>query len=71
MRSHFALIDKECRGDFDSQRPGAGLIGLDALPDYVALYVFSKPIQIDSDRSRVGSAAPSGLFRNNMSCISQ
>jgi hypothetical protein len=70
IRSHFALIDKQCRSSFDSQRPGAGLIGLEALPDYVALYVLSKPIEIESDRfrvgikqhSRVGSAAPNGLF---------
>ena len=64
------FIDKECRYDFDSQRFGAGLIGLDTLPDFVALHVFSKLIEIESEHfrvgikqhSRVGGAAPNALF---------
>ena len=42
------------RGGFDAHRLGVGLIGLDAAADYVALHVFFKPIEIESDRFRVG-----------------
>ncbi len=76
---HYTFIDKECWYDFDSQRLGAGLIGLETLPDFVALHVFSKLVEIESERFRVGiNSSPGSVAllqtacsRNNMSCISQ
>src|SRR5207244_5761568 len=71
IRLHFAFIDKQPWGGFDSQRLGARLICLNTLSDFIALHVFLKPIEIESESFCIGnkqpprvvaSTSPNGLF---------